>query len=122
MQLCQSKELLGTDPETIELIALFGGKDRAEDYRYAGQNDIVAELQWVRVVVGRLMENIEPRVIAWADSNGVALLPGFPTKLRYAIGKPPYSTKPVQLKLAPRLEEITSPSSDGTRSSPADPV
>jgi hypothetical protein len=100
--ICQRKKLLDVNPETDDLISLFGGKKRAEDYRYAGQIEIVAQLQWVRVVVGRLLENIEPHIIAWADSKGVVLFapPGPPTRLRFAIGRPPYSTIPVRLKLA----------------------
>ena len=100
---CRKKHLLGTVDEHREmhrLMVFLDGKDYGKGYRYARPRDVVPQLGWVREGVGKLIADVEPHLKAWGKNNGVAgpWDPYTVTRLRYALGKPTYTTQPTPLK------------------------
>ncbi|MGD0108794.1 MAG: HEPN domain-containing protein [Rhodopila sp.] len=100
---CRERKLIGTtdyNHDIHNLIYFLGSANECHEYRYPDTPEVpraIPDLPWAREIVGRLMEEVEPNVVAWVAAHPTSPAPS--TK-KIAFGKPTFTKQPVPTKTA----------------------
>jgi hypothetical protein len=77
------------DYDANNLIAVLQQGNRHESYRYVGPIECFSpDLSWTREMVGRLLDSVEPHVLAWLERNPQ------PAPSRMTLSKPTHTKQP----------------------------
>ena len=95
---CRERKLLGRNDynrDIYTLIYFLGTANQYHEYRYPDTPEVshgIPVLPWTKEIVGRLMEEVEPNVLAWVAAHPTSPAP--PTT-KFTFGKPTVTKQPV---------------------------